>query len=283
MSAKSKKVRKGLGHHIVVLFAILWALATLYPFVITVFSSLKLNAEIFGSMLRPPKAPVWANYSKALFGARILRCVLNSLILSFSSTLGIIVCSVLISYVLARTGYRLNKALFTVFLTGIVLPIYATLIPLAKTVASSKVLSHNSFGTLSLLYIAINLPTAIFIMTGYLKGISTELDEAAIIDGCSTPRVLLSILLPVSAPAVSTVAILSFLNCYNEMIFGLIFLSDKSKYTVSLGMLYFAGEKMVDMGPQFAAVVIATLPVVAIYMVFQNQIQSGMVAGAVKG
>lgn len=277
------KVRKETSYWVLLIFACLWAFATLYPFVITLFSSLKDNDGIFSAMLSIPSNPIWENYTKAIVGARIDRSIFNSLFVSVFSTAGILFVSSMVAYVLSRTNFRFNKAIFGLFLMGIVLPIYATLIPLVKMVTHIPFMKSNSFVTLILIYIAINLPTSIFIITGYMKGISKELDEAAIIDGCSVPKLFFHILLPISVPAVSTAGILAFLKCYNEMTFALVFLSDRAKYTISLGMLHFSGEKTVEMGPMFAAIVLATIPMVIIYMLFQEQIQSGMVAGAVKG
>ncbi|WP_320128959.1 carbohydrate ABC transporter permease [uncultured Sphaerochaeta sp.] len=277
-----KGVRKEKSYWILLIFACLWAFATLYPFVIAVFSSLKDNDGILGDMLKVPTHPLWSNYIKALVGARIDRSIFNSLIVAVFSTMGILLFSSMIAFVLARTDFKFNKAIFALFLMGIVLPIYATLIPLAKMVTHIPFMKSNSFSTLILLYIAFNLPTSIFILTGYMKGISKELEEAAIIDGCSVPVLFFHILLPISVPAISTAGILAFLHCYNEMTFALVFLSDRAKYTISLGMLYFSGEKTVDMGPMFAGIVLATIPMVVIYMLFQEQIQAGMVAGAVK-
>lgn len=279
----TKKVKKGISYYFLLAFGIIWAIATLYPFLITIFSSLKTNDEIFGSMLSAPKNPVWENYKNAIVSARIDRCIFNSLLVSIFSTLGIVILASMIAFVLARTKFKLNKLIYGLFLTGIVLPIYATLIPLVKMTTKISFLKTNSFVTLIIIYIATSLPTSIFIITGFMKTISKELDEAAIIDGCSTPRLFFNIIFPVSVPALSTAAILDFLNCYNEMTFALIFLSDRSKYTISLGMLYFSGQKVVYMGPMFAAIVISSIPMILIYMIFQDKIQSGMVAGAVKG
>lgn len=276
------KVRKEKSYYIMLAFACVWAAATLYPFIITLFSSLKDNDGIFGAMLSFPSAPVWKNYADALVGARIDRSIMNSLFVSSISTVAILLCASMIAYVVSRTSFVLNKIIMGMFLIGIVIPIYATLIPLAKMVTSIPFMKSNSFFTLILLYTAINLPTSIFIITGYMRGISRELDEAATLDGCSVPMLFFKVIVPVSVPAISTAGILAFLKCYNEMTFALVFLSDRVKYTISLGMLYFSGEKTTAMGPMFAAIVLASIPMVVIYMLFQERIQSGMVAGAVK-
>ncbi len=277
------KVKKERSYWVILVFACFWALFTLYPFIVAVFSSLKDNDGIFSNMLAAPTSPVWGNYANALFSARIDRSIFNSLIVSSMSTVGILLFSSMVSFVLSRTDFKLNKAVFMLFLMGIVLPVYATLIPLVKMITKIPFMKSNSFFTLALIYIAINLPTSIFIITGFMRGISKELDEAATIDGCSVPALFFHILLPITMPAIATAGILAFLRCYNEMTFALVFLSERAKYTISLGMLYFSGDKSVEMGPLFAAIVLATIPMVVVYMLFQEQIQSGMVAGAVKG
>jgi len=280
---KSTSVRKGTGYWILGGVAVLWAVITLYPFIVTVFSSLKTNDEILGSMLRFPRDPVWENYVVAISGAKILQTIMNSILLASFSTLGVLLFASMLAYVVSRRQHRYNKLVLGVFLTGIVLPIYATLVPLMKMVSKVDLLRPNTFYTLILIYIAICLPEGLFIIAGYMKGISRELDEAAIIDGCNTPQLFFKILLPISMPALATSAIIAFLACYNEMIFALLFITDKSKYTVSIGLLYFVGKKTVDMGPLFAAIILTTIPMLVFYMLFQEKIQSGLVAGAVKG
>ncbi len=280
---KSSSIKKGTVYWLLGAAAVLWALITLYPFIVTIFSSLKTNDEILGSMLQIPRQPVWENYRKALFGAKIAQTIINSIYLSGMSTLGVLLFGSMLAYVIARKNHRYNKIILIIFLTGIVLPIYATLVPLMKMVSKIDFLRPNSFYTLTLIYIAICLPEGLFIITGYMKGISRELDEAAIIDGCNTPQLFFRILLPISMPALATSAIIAFLTCYNEMIFALLFITDKAKYTVSIGLLYFVGKKIIDMGPLFAAIVLTTLPMLVFYMLFQEKIQSGMAAGAVKG
>jgi raffinose/stachyose/melibiose transport system permease protein len=264
------------------IFALVWSVLTIYPFIVTVMSSLKTNDEIFGAMTKLPETLRFENYLAALTQANMGQCILNSVYLSALSTVILIVCASLTSFVFARTPFKGTKWLYMLFVFGIILPIHATLIPLAKMISSLPFLHSNSYGTLTLIYVAFQLPISVFIITGYMKGISKELDEAAEMDGCSLPRLFFQIILPVSKPAVATSAIISFLFFYNELIFAVVFLSDKAKYTISLGMLQFVGYRTVQMGPIFASIVVSIIPMIVIYLLFQNQVQHGMVAGAVK-
>lgn len=265
------------------IFAVVWSVLTIYPFIITIFSSLKTNDEIFGAMLQVPSVLRFENYLTAIVTANMGRSIINSIYLSSSSTLVLVITASLTSFVFARMHLRFTKTLYMLFILGIILPIHATLIPLAKMISSLPLLKSNNYPTLMLIYVAFQLPISVFIITAFMKGISKELDEAAVMDGCSLPRLFFQIILPISKPAIATSAIISFLFFYNELIFAVVFLSEKTKYTISLGMLQFVGYRIVQMGPIFASIVISIVPMVTIYLLFQNQVQRGMVAGAVKG
>jgi len=271
------------GTWLLSIFAVIWSIIILYPFVITIMSSLKTNDEIFGAMNKLPTVLRIENYTVAITTANMGRCVLNSIYISSISTVLVLVAASLTSYVLARSSLKFTKWLYMLFVLGIILPIHVTLIPLAKMVFTLPFLHSNSYFTLILIYVAFQLPISVFIITGYMKGISKELDEAAMIDGCSPLRLFFQIILPISKPAIATSAIISFLFIYNELIFAVVFLSEKSKYTVSVGMLQFVGYRIVQMGPIFASIVISIIPMVIVYLLFQNQVQRGMTAGAIKG
>lgn len=275
--------RLSIGTLLIGTFAVIWSVLTIYPFIITIFSSLKTNDEIFGAMLQLPTVLRFENYITAIVTANMGRSIINSIYLSSSSTLVLVITASLTSFVFARMNLRFTKTLYMLFILGIILPIHATLIPLAKMISSLPLLKSNSYPTLMLIYVAFQLPISVFIITAFMKGISKELDEAAVMDGCSLPRLFFQIILPISKPAIATSAIISFLFFYNELIFAVVFLSEKTKYTISLGMLQFVGYRIVQMGPIFASIVISIIPMITIYLLFQNQVQRGMVAGAVKG
>ena len=265
------------------IFAALWALITLYPIFVALISSFKVNDEIFGAMFRFPRNWHFENYVKAMTVAKMGRAILNSTFVTAVSTALLIVISSMASYSLARSTFRFTKSIYLLFIFGILLPIHATLIPLAKMVSRMPFLKSNSFTTLILIYAAFQLPISIFIITGYMKSISRDLDDAARIDGCGPWWSFVHVIFPLSKPAVSTSAIIAFLFIYNELIFAVVFLSDQAKYTISLAMLQFVGYRQVQMGPIYASIVLAVIPMVIIYLLFQSQIQKGMTAGAVKG
>jgi raffinose/stachyose/melibiose transport system permease protein len=161
------------------------------------------------------------------------------------------------------------------------LPVHTAIIPLSKIAAGLKLI--DSYLYLVPVYAAFQLPQAIFLTTGYMNSISREIDEAATIDGCNMMSILYYIFLPISIPIMPTVAVLSFVYGYSELIFSIVLLTDKNKFPVSRALMFFRGERVTRMGPVFAAIVIALIPMVILYLVFHEKVQAGMVAGAVKG
>lgn len=160
-------------------------------------------------------------------------------------------------------------------------PIHSTLIPLMKIASEFK--AQNSYLTMILLYIVFQLPLAIFLITGFMKEISKEIDEAAKIDGCGSFRLLFTILMPHCAPILSTTAIIVYLYIYNDLIFGVMFLTKPEMFTTSVAIMTFVGQRSVELGPFFACIIIAIIPMIAVYITLQERVITGMTAGAVKG
>ena len=258
-----------------------WAFVTIYPFFITLINSVKVNNEIFGKMFRMPGEWHFEYYAQAFFDARMGRYILNSLTLALMTTAVTAIMGSMAAYVLARTVFRFTKAIYLLFIVGVMLPIHATIIPVAKIVSGLG--GIDNYFMLTLVYVTFQLPQAIFLLTGYMKGINREIDEAAMIDGCAMPAILFKIILPISMPMVATASIIVFIFTYSELIFSVILLSKVDLYTVSRGLMYFTGVYTVRMGPIFASIVMAVLPMVLIYVLFHEKVQRGMLAGAVKG
>jgi raffinose/stachyose/melibiose transport system permease protein len=193
----------------------------------------------------------------------------------------VLIVSLLAGYVLARQKFFFIKPVYVFFLFGLLLPVHATIIPISKIAASLK--ATDNFPFIILVYAAFQLPQAIFLVTGFIGGISRELDEAATIDGCSLPGTLFRVITPVAPPILSTVAILSFIYGYSELVFSVILLNDKTKFPVSRALMFFTGERVTRMGPVFASIIIAVLPMVILYILFHEKVQKGMVAGSIKG
>jgi len=263
-------------------FPVIWALTTLYPLFITFISSLKgSNAEIFGNMARLPRTLHFENYARALYQADMANCVFNSFILASGSTIVLLIIAAMVSFCIAYFRCKFTSVLYVMFLFGMLLPIHATIIPLARIMG--RIGGFNNYPVLMLLYAAFGLPLAVFILSGYMKGISTDIYDAAFIDGCGPLSALYTIVLPISKPAIATSAIISFLFVYNDLIFALMFISDRRLFTISLGLFSFVGFRTVEFAPIFASIIIAIVPMIVVYVLFHDRVQRGMLAGAVKG
>ena len=272
---------KKLSNNLIQIFAWLWAAITLYPLIVTIFCSFKENNDIYGNMFALPKEWHFSNYVDALFSANMLRAIANSLFLAVCTTILVVVVGLLASYIFARMKYKFLTPVFMLFMLGVMIPIHTTIIPISKIAADIG--GYDKFWMLILTYTTFQLPQAIFLMTGYIRGISRELDEAAVIDGCNLWQIIFKIILPISKPIIATVSILSFVFSYSELVFSVILLSSPEKYPVSRSLMYFKGDFSVRMGPVFASIILAVLPLTVIYLMFHEKVQEGMLAGSIKG
>ena len=232
-------------------------------------------------MFALPEKWEFANYKDALLSANMLRAIGNSLLLAISTTLLVVIVGMLASYIFARMKYKFLTPCFMLFMLGVMIPIHTTVIPISRIAANLG--GYDKSWMLVLVYTTFQLTKALFLMTGYIRGISRELDEAAVIDGCSMTQILFKIILPISKPIIATVSIISFVYAYSELIFSVILLSTPDKYPVSRSLMYFKGDFSVRMGPIFASIVLAVLPLTIIYLMFHEKVQAGMVSGSVKG
>jgi raffinose/stachyose/melibiose transport system permease protein len=252
-----------------------------FPFIITVIMSFKSMPDYMsGNYWGFPKKIFLGNVQKVLL-SRFNRYFLNSVFVSgLAVTLTVLFAS-LASYAFARIKFRLSPLIFTLFIIGMMIPIHTTLIPIYQLTKAMR-LTDSLLGLVSP-YISIGLPVAVYIITGFFREVPASIQESAHIDGASAPRVYWSIMLPISIPAVSTVAILNFLTYWNEFIYALTLINTTTKRTVPLGIKEFYGLEMVNIPAVFAAILVASVPVIIFYMIAQDKVINGLSAGAVKG
>lgn len=274
------RAQKGATGVLIALFAVVLVLVSIFPLLFSFLSSFKQTAEIYGAPFAMPKAFALENYAFAFESTNILRGMLNSLLYAVASVAVIIVMSLCIGFAI-RLNVPFKNGVFLFFIAGMTLPVHATLIPLASIINALH-LKDTALGLIGI-YIATNLSLAVFLITGYMKGISREMDESALLDGCGPLRLLFQIIAPLTMPAVSTVAIMSFLRVYNDLIFSVLLINKKSMATISVALMAFQSQYDVNYGGTFAGICISIIPMIAIYIVFQKRIEAGLTAGAVKG
>jgi len=252
-----------------------------FPFIVTIIMAFKSMPDYMsGNYWGLPKQLFLGNIQKVLF-SQFSIYFLNSVFVSgVSVALSIFIAS-LASYAFARMKFRLSAFVFTLFIIGMMIPVHTTLIPIYQLTKAMR-LTDNRLG-LIIPYISIGLPVAIYIITQFFKEVPGSIQESAHIDGASSFRIYWSIMLPISVPAVSTVAILNFLTYWNEFIYALTLINTSSKRTVPLGIKAFYGVDAVNIPAVFATILVASLPVIIFYMFAQEKVISGLSAGAVKG
>jgi len=246
--------------------------------------SLKSNEAIRQDMfgLIPIGGPEWSNYAFAWNIAGIWRNGLNSLYVSIIAICFIVFLAYLTSYALARINFPGRNLLLTVFVTLMLVPLgQVTMIPQFRLIAGWGL--HNNLWSVILLYINGGIPISVFLLTSFMKTIPKELDESAYIDGAGRLRIIFQIFFPLTLPGLATVVIFQFMMIWNDYFIPLIYLQRPEVRTVTLGLANFNhlfGQ--VDYNMLFAALCIVSLPIIAVYLIFQRLFISGITAGAVK-
>ncbi|MCR2807070.1 carbohydrate ABC transporter permease [Paenibacillus soyae] len=258
------------------------AVTQLYPLLWLLLYSFKTNSEIMsGQFFALPKEWVWQNYVDAFTSGSYLKYIGNSIFVTGITLVLTILFSGMVSYAITRFKWRYGNAVMLVFLIGIMIPIQSTLLPLMIIFKNMGVL--NTHLSIIIPYVAFSIPIAVFILSGFLRGIPTEIEESAMIDGANIYRIFFNIILPVMVPPIMTVTILTFISIWNEYIIAAIFLSSDGLKTLPFGLNSFVGQYNANYGAIGAYLVLGALPVVIVYFILSDKITKGMVAGAVKG
>ncbi|HEY5585840.1 MAG TPA: carbohydrate ABC transporter permease [Ruminiclostridium sp.] len=260
----------------------IYTIIQLYPLIWLLLFSLKDNNEIFGgNVLGLPHNWLWSNYSTALTSGKVGIYFLNSLLIT---SVTIVFSSILISmaaFAIIRMKWKLSKVVLNVFLLGMMVPLHATLLPLFIVLQKMNLLDTRL--ALILPYTVFAIPMGILVSTGLLQSIPRELEEAACLDGCSIYKVFYYIILPLMRPALSTIAIFTYLHSWNELMFANTFINSDEIKTLTVGIMSLAGEFTTNWGPIGAGLVIATLPTLLVYFILSDQVQKSFISGAVKG
>ncbi|SFV04710.1 carbohydrate ABC transporter permease [Alicyclobacillus macrosporangiidus] len=251
-----------------------------YPFLYMLATSFKTQQQFFQSPFSLFTSINLTNYS-SVFQMGLSRYFVNSVIISFTSVFLVVLLAALASYPLSRMKFRLNKPLFLLFVSGMMLPVHATLIP--TFILTNHLGLYDRLIALVGPYVAFSLPISIFILTQFMKEIPDALEEAARIDGTTDFGVFWRIVLPMSGPALSTVVIYNFIHIWMEFIFALVLINSPENMTLPLGLQKFYGEFSVNVPGLMAALTLATVPVLAVYLVSQEKVIKGLAGGALKG
>ena len=256
-------------------------LSVLLPLLLALMSSVKSTREIWNAPFALPSVFSLENYQKVLESGDFLMYFRNSVIVTGSSLLLILLLGSLAGYALGRFSFRWNNLVYVCFLVGLIFPAKLALVPLFIQLRSMNLL--DSHLGIILVYAAGATPAAVFMMTGFFRSLPADLDNAARIDGASEFQVFWKVMLPLVRPQLGIVGIYTTIPIWNDFLLPLVFLKSDQLKTVPQGLSLFFGEYGIDWGPLFAGLTIAALPIVLLYLVLSEQFIKGMTAGAVKG
>lgn len=268
---------------LVVVPALLLMLAIVFPVVWMVFTSLRPATALSGDL------PVgeWfdglglSSYERLLDDGSFARYVGNSLLVSCIATPCTVVLASLAAFALSRYRFRLRRPIVLVMVATQLLPFVVLITPVYTFFSELGLL--DSYVGLVVVYTAMTLPLAVYLMLGYFDTIPTVLDEAARIDGCGTLGVVFRIVVPVALPGVVTVAVTAFIATWEEFLFASVLMTDESRKTVQVGLAGYFGEYSTDWGVVMAGATVAAVPTVLLFAVAQRRLVSGLAAGGIKG
>jgi raffinose/stachyose/melibiose transport system permease protein len=262
--------------------AVLWGTAAimLYPIAVMAFSAFRSTAEIFDNPFALPDFSDVGNFARILSDSAFLGYLGNSIVVTTVSVLLTLVLGTMAAYAIARYAFRASVPIYLFFLAGLMLPLKLAVIPLFMEMRDLGLLDTRL--ALVLIYGAIGIPSVVFIMTGFLRTLPAELEQAARIDGASEPRIMLTVMLPLARPAMVIAAINNAIPVWNDFFFPLVFIQTDARKTLPQGLTGFIGEYNTDWGMLFAGLTLAALPISLVYILLSRQFIAGMTAGAVK-
>ncbi|MEE1296564.1 MAG: carbohydrate ABC transporter permease [Bifidobacterium sp.] len=250
------------------------------PVLYIILGGFRTNSQITQNPAGLPSPWNFENYRTVITSSTFWVELVNSLIVSLGTMVGVVVLALMVSFVIARYRMRFGKVLYTLFSAGMMFLITVAITPLYLLLRNLHLI--NSQLGIILQQIAFGLPQAIIIMVPFLQSIPMELEEAAQLDGCSRLGFFTRMVLPLSGPGVATIAILSFVASWNAYMLPLFLLNDSSKYTLPLGVQMFSSQHSVDTAQVLAFTSLSMIPALICFTIFQKKIVGGL-AGAVKG
>ncbi|CAM4149492.1 carbohydrate ABC transporter permease [Paenibacillus alkaliterrae] len=252
----------------------------IFPFLLLLVNSFKENKEITSSPLSLPEGFSFSNYTDAFGKMDYVSAFSNSIIVTVFSVLLISLLAAMTAHYFVRHQTKLNQYTFFLMIAAMIIPFQAIMIPLVKIYGSIGFL--DSKWALIYMYIGFGSPLAVFIYHGFVKSVPAELEEAALIDGCTRTQTFFRIVLPVLVPTTVTIAILNVLWIWNDFLLPSLVLIAPEERTLPLSTFYFFGTYTIDYGPLMAGLMLTILPVLIVYLFAQKYIIQGVMQGSIK-
>ena len=277
-----RKSKSGIVATIILsIISLLW----IYPIVMILFNSLKVESAITtAGVFQLPNSETWnglKNFVASVTQMDFLKSFWYSLVISVMSVVLILLCCSMCAWYIVRVNGALSKAFYYLCVFSMVVPFQMVMFTLAKTADTLKL---NTPYNICIIYLGFGAGLAVFMFTGFVKGIPLEIEEAALIDGCNPLQVYFKILIPILKPTIISTAILELMWVWNDYLLPTLVLDIKKYRTIPMAIQYFRGSfGHVQMGPMMASIMIDIIPIIIVYLVCQKYIIEGVVAGAVKG
>lgn len=275
------KIKKNIVDSVTHLILMAVSFVCLFPVFWMLSSSLKTQEEIFAKITLLPETWNWSNYVTAFVKADFGQYFLNSVFYTVVGVFFVVFIASLAAYSFARLDFPGKNVFYYMLIASLLIPIPGSFVPLYLLLKSLGLL--DSRVGLLLCYISSGLAFAIFLLRGFFDDLPKEIEEAALIDGCSRFGIYWRIALPLAKPALATIVIMNSLSIWNEFLLALVVLQDKAKMPIQRGLMVFQGTFITDYPLLMAGLTIATIPIVIVYLLMQKHIVKGIAAGAIKG
>lgn len=270
-----------IGRVVAFVLAVIWLLVAVVPFFFMVLNSFKEKFEmLMNGIFQLPESLYLGNYKEVLAG-NFFRYLVNSLIVLAISLCILLFVSACAAYPLSRFKFKLNAPIYGLIVACMCIPMHVTLIPIFKMTQNLGL--YDTIWSLIGPYVAGGLPISVFILTAFMKGIPKEIEESASIDGCSRYRMFFNMILPLSTPGLSTLAIYNGVTMWNEFSFAYTLTQSTTARTLPLAVWDFQGQYSMNTPMIMATLTLTVLPMIILYVVLQDKLVEGMTAGAVKG
>ncbi len=263
--------------NVVRIFLIIWSILIVFPILWAVLSSLKTNLEFGTNAWKLPEKLQWVNYKEAWEGANFSKYFLNSLILSVGTVALSIIMTATSAYVVGKFVHPVVKSIEVFYSIFMMVPQMLLLIPLLQMCKKLNMTKSNIvLFTLMITNALQGVPFYVFLLTPFMRSINNSILEAAEIDGANQFQSFITLVLPMIVPAIFMVGLLSFVGIWNEYVMSITFIKDPTKYTLSAGINELMNDAKAGQTLKFAALIIAMLPILIIYAIFQKPLQNGL-------
>ena len=278
----SGKKKSHIGWIIAVILAIFWLLVAFVPFMFMVLTGFKEKLEvILGGALAFPKSLYLDNYISIITDLAFWNYFKNSVIVLILALFFLLLFSAFAAYPLSRFKFKGRGFMYFLIVACMSIPIHVTMIPVFQMAISTHM--YDTIWILIPTAVAFAMPISVFIMTGFMQGIPTELEESADIDGCGRYLRFFRIILPLSTPGLSTLAIYNGVNIWNEFIFAFTLTQSEKNRTLPLALWNYQGQYSSNTAMIMACLTLSVLPMIIMFCILQDKLVKGMMAGAVKG